>query len=181
MTRLGRWIYDSMGRAPALLVFFAIPMGVAWYVGRHALWWMFQIIYALETGGPRHFGHPPHPESQIANGEVWFAWMAAYIVGAFVMQAGWLRSGYESVGRAEHISPTALYFLTPQRPLGCLGAIFFPLALVLFAPYLAAQIVFAVSGLLGGRALLGTWLRRRTAPVVDIAPGSPWRQQPYTR
>ncbi len=105
--------------------------------------------------------------------------MAAYFVGAFLMQSGWFRSGYESVGRAEQISPTALYFLTPQRPLGCLVIFVFPLALALFAPYLAVQLVFAITGLLGGRALLGAWLRGRSAPVVDIAPGSPWRQAPF--
>lgn len=179
MTKLARWIYDCMGRAPALLLFYLVPMAIAWYVGRHALWWMFQLIYAIETGGPRHFGHPPHPESQIASGETWFAWMAAYFVGAFLMQSGWFRAGYESVGRAEQISPTALYFLTPQRPLGCLVIFVFPLALALFAPYLAVQLVFAITGLLGGRALLGAWLRGRSAPVVDIAPGSPWRQAPF--
>jgi hypothetical protein len=51
----------------------------------------------------------------------------------------------------------------------------FPVALVLFAPYVAFYTLLGVLRLVGVRKLLARWLIANTAEVIDIGTGSPWR------
>ena len=170
-----RWLYDQLDGAWNHLIGIAIPMAIAWFIGRHLLWWMFCIFYAVETGGPRHFGSPPHPESQIASGEFWLANLAAYATGAFFMYARWAWWGFDAIARREQVSPTLLYFMAGPRNVGMGGLLLLPIWMVLFAPYLLWYIALSVLRLLGVRALIAGALRDKHADVIDISAGSPWR------
>jgi hypothetical protein len=163
-----------MGFAWRILAGIAVPMAIAWFFARHALYWMFVVLYGLF--GPQdahHFGKAP-PEAGIVGPETVLAWVAAYLVGALVLQNGLIWLGIRRIGQAENFSPTALYLLGGKL-IGGIGLIAFPLTLVLFVPYLAFYLTLGLLRLVGVRRLLGAYIVSHTAEVVDISAGSPWR------
>jgi hypothetical protein len=172
LTKIGRSAYKAMGTAPIHLAFLAIPMAITWFVVRNATWW---ILVTFGSNIKVVYLHHADPAPRFTHAAIIVAWIVAYLVGAFAMQTGWVWDGYESVGRAENVSPTLLYLATPQEGLGCLRLFLFPFSLVLLVPRVVWLVVFTVVGLLGGRFFLARWLASRQATVYDISSGSPWR------
>lgn len=117
---------QAMALAPGRLISLAIVMVPGWYVGRHAIYWCFTAFAEIESGAPRHW-LAAHPEAQIASGEVWFGWLAAWACGALLMENTWSSHRYEQIGRRENVSPTLLYLVDrPER--------YWPATLMLLPP-----------------------------------------------
>jgi len=173
-----------MGEAPGSLVYLAIACSIAWYVGRHIIYFGFTLMYAL-FASPAHghsFAHAP-PESQILAGEQVIGIVCAWFIAGMAA----VRTLYNLSTREREPNPLAttnwlLAIMAFPIMRSILGVVFFvvvlPLAFLLAPLYVVLLALLTIVRLLGGRRHLAAYLADRSADVIDISRTSPWRGAP---